>query len=188
SDRRFHAQATACGACGPRLRALDAQGRELAVADPIAHLAGELRDGRIGALKGLGGYHLACDAGNEAAVAALRRRKHRDEKPFALMVRDLNGAEALCDVSPAEAELLLSPRRPIVLLRKRHSGAVAAAVAPGNPYLGIMLPYTPLHHLLLEAVRGSPLVMTSGNQSDEPIAYAEEDACQRLARIADVFL
>src|SRR5262249_28661379 len=144
-----------------------------------------LRGGRVGALKGLGGYHLTCDARDEAAVAGLRRRKHREEKPFAVMVADLGAARSLCEVGPAEAELLCSARRPIVLLRKR--GGVAEAVAPGNPCLGVMLPYTPLHHLLLHDM-GVPLVMTSGNRSDEPIAHDDEDALRRLAGIADVFL
>ena len=146
-----------------------------------------LRAGKIGALKGLGGYHLACDARNAAAVAELRRRKHRDEKPFAVMVADEAAAAALCEVGPAERALLSSPRRPIVLLRERSPGIVAREVAPGNPWLGVMLPYTPLHHLLLRAVGGIPLVMTSGNRSDEPIAY-EDDAVEKLAGIADLFL
>jgi hydrogenase maturation protein HypF len=187
-DRRFHAQPTACPACGPRLRLLGADAQPLAGVEPLAGFVAALRAGQVGALKGLGGYHLACDARSEAAVSELRRQKHRDEKPFALMVRDLHAAEALCEVLPAERELLLSPRRPIVLLRRRPAADVAAGVAPGNPYLGIMLPYTPLHHLLLHAVDGIPLVMTSGNQSDEPIAYEDGDAVCRLAGIADVFL
>ena len=157
-------------------------------------------------MKGLGGYHLICDATNEPAVAELRRRKHRDEKPFAIMVRDVEAAEALCLLLPAEKELLLSPRCPIVLLRKRPATApspyplpleeggegrvrgISEAVAPGNPYLGVMLPYTPLHHLLLHRLDGMPLVMTSGNRSDEPIAYEDVDALERLAGIADLFL
>src|SRR5262249_5506896 len=147
-----------------------------------------LRAGRIGAMKGLGGYHLVCDARDSAVVAELRRRKHRDEKPFALMVRDAAAAEALCELQTDERTLLLSPRRPIVLLRKRPGAPVADTVAPRNPYLGVMLPYTPLHHLLLHAVAGVPLVMTSGNRSDEPIAYEDTDALRRLAGIADLFL
>jgi hydrogenase maturation protein HypF len=188
-DRRFHAQPTACPACGPRLQALDGAGRPLPTRDPLALFAEALRAGKIGALKGLGGYHLACDARNEAAVDELRRRKHRDEKPFAIMVPDETAAEALAEVGPAERALLRSPRAPIVLLRKRVPGgvAVAEAVAPRNPALGIMLPYTPLHHLLTRAVGGIPLVMTSGNRSDEPIAY-RDDAPDRLCGIADLFL
>jgi hydrogenase maturation protein HypF len=144
------------------------------------------------AVKGLGGYHLAADAGSEPAVAALRTRKHREDKPFAVMVTDLDGAGALGQVDPVEAAMLASPRRPIVLLR-RHPGAevaggwVAASVAPGNRSLGVMLPYTPLHHLLLAEV-GRPIVLTSGNVSDEPIAYLDDEALGRLGGIADWFL
>jgi hydrogenase maturation protein HypF len=188
TDRRFHAQPTCCPACGPRLQLLDGQGRPLAAADPAANFTAALLAGRIGALKGLGGYHLACDARSGAVVTELRRRKHRDEKPFAIMVADEAAAEALCEVRPAERELLLSPRRPIVLLRKRSGAGVAEEVAPHNPFLGVMLPYTPLHHLLLRASEGVPLVMTSGNRSDEPIAYEDRDAVERLAGIADLFL
>src|SRR5262249_51661191 len=174
--------------CGPRLQARGADGQPVPADDPLAYTVAALRDGRVGALKGLGGYHLACDARRQQAVAELRRRKHRDEKPFAVMVADLAGAEALCEVSGAEAALLRSGRRPIVLLRKRPGAGVAEAVAPGNPYLGVLLPYTPLHHLLLRDLGGVPLVMTSGNRSDEPIAYEDEDALRRLAGIADLFL
>ena len=185
ANRRFHAQPTACAACGPRLQILTASGEPSA--DPLPWFAEALRGGKIGALKGLGGYHLVCDARNRAAVAELRRRKHRDEKPFAVMVRDLEAALALCDVQPAEPDLLLSPPRPIVLLRKRPA-AVAEEVAPRNPLLGVMLPYTPLHHLLLRTLDGMPLVMTSGNRSDEPIAYRDPEALAQLAGIADLFL
>ncbi|HUG94454.1 MAG TPA: carbamoyltransferase HypF, partial [Planctomycetaceae bacterium] len=187
-DRRFHAQPLACPACGPRLVLVDAGGRPVVAEDPLRHTCRLLREGRIAAIKGLGGYHLACDAGNATAVLELRRRKHRDEKPFAVMVRDVADAEALCDVSPVERELLESPARPIVLLRQRNVSAIAAAIAPGNPQLGIMLPYTPLHHLLLIESGGTPLVMTSGNRSEEPIACEDGDALQRLAGIADVLL
>ncbi len=139
-------------------------------------------------MKGLGGYHLVCDARSATAVAELRRRKHREEKAFALMVRNLATAERLCQMSPLEQKLLTSASRPIVLLRRRAAGEVVEAVAPGNPSLGIMLPYTPLHHLLMEAVEGIPLVMTSGNKSDEPIACNEPDVFHRLEGIADLFL
>jgi hydrogenase maturation protein HypF len=186
--RRFHAQPTACPVCGPHLQAVSATGEPLAVADPLAWFADAMRAGKIGALKGLGGYHLACDARNAAAVRELRRRKHRDEKPFAVMVADLEAVQELCEIDAAERDLLLSPRRPIVLLRKRQPEGVAEEVAPRNPWLGVLLPYTPLHHLLLRAVAGIPLVMTSGNRSDEPIAYRDDEALAQLAAIADLFL
>jgi hydrogenase maturation protein HypF len=186
-NRRFHAQPTACATCGPRLELLDTARHPLAAADPVASFAAALRGGKIGALKGLGGYHLACLAADPAAVAKLRRRKHRDEKPFAVMVPDAGAAAALAEVGTAEQALLQSPQTPIVLLRKRLPSPVAEEVAPGNPYLGILLPYTPLHHLLMRAVGGVPLVMTSGNRSDEPIAYGQ-DAPEQLRGIADLFL
>lgn len=188
ADRRFHAQPTCCAQCGPKLQLADSQGQSLRGDDSLAQLATALRSGQIGALKGLGGYHLVCDARNEASVSELRRRKHRDEKPFALMLRDLAAAEAICEVTPEERKLLLAASRPIVLLRKRPGTPIAPSVAPRNPHLGVMLPYTPLHHLLLAEMPGIPLVMTSGNRSDEPIAYDDADAIQRLAGIADVFL
>ena len=190
SDRRFHAQPTCCPVCGPRLEILDPAGKRIATADPIRDLCDALKSGRIAAIKGLGGYHLACDAGNEATVAELRRRKHREEKPLAIMVRDIATARLLCEVNQAEDRLLNSWRRPIVLLRKKAeiSAQIAASVAPNNPWLGVMLPYTPVHHLLLKAVDGIPLVMTSGNSSDEPIAFIDDDAIARLGTIADVFL
>lgn len=187
ADRRFHAQPIACADCGPRLRALDGGGRVLTVDDPLGWFAALLKTGAIGALKGLGGYHLACDAANERAVTQLRARKHRDEKPFALMVGSVAEAEQLCEIDDAERALLTSPRKPVVLLRRRPSTSMAASVAPGNPCLGLMLPYTPLHELLLRSVPG-PLVLTSGNRSDEPIAYEDDDALRRLAGIADGFL
>lgn len=186
-DRRFHAQPTACPCCGPRLSAADSQGRRVEMEDPLRWFIDALRAGRIGAMKGLGGYHLVCDARSDLAVAELRQRKHRDEKPFAVMVGNLKAAESLCEIAPAERELLASSRRPIVLLRKRAPSGVAEAVAPGNPMLGVMLPYTPLHHLLMREVN-VPLVMTSGNRSDEPIATGEPEVFERLSGIADLFL
>jgi hydrogenase maturation protein HypF len=185
ADRRFHAQPTACPACGPHLRMENGEWRMENGSDPVRSFTTALRQGRIGAVKGLGGYHLVCDAVNPSAVAELRRRKRRDEKPFAVMAADLAGVEALCMVDAGERELLTSPAAPIVLLRKRPGCPVAEAIAPGNPLLGVMLPYTPLHHLLLREI--SPLVMTSGNRSDEPMVHRDEDV-GRLADIADLIL
>jgi hydrogenase maturation protein HypF len=163
--------------------------------ETVAACADLLRSGSIVALKGLGGYHLVCDARNEKAVAELRARKVREDKPFALMAPALGAVREICEVSDHEAALLSGYRRPVVLLRRRAGaeGAVAVSVAPGNRFLGFMLPYTPLHHLLLDAFGGSGhgggvLVMTSGNHSDEPIAYLDGDARQRLDPIADVFV
>jgi hydrogenase maturation protein HypF len=156
--------------------------------DPLSTFVAAIQAGRVGALKGLGGYHLVCDARSAGAVSELRRRKHRDEKPFAIMVKDLAAIGALCDVNPEERELLHSMRRPIVLLKRKSEAVVAEAVAPGNPHLGVMLPYTPLHHLLFEEYGDGPLVMTSGNRSDEPIAYEDEDAVRRLRGTTDLFL
>ncbi len=196
-DRRFHAQPIACPVCGPSLRLLRPDG-SVVDGDPIEECNRLLRAGEILAIKGLGGYHLACDATNEDATSALRSRKVREDKPFALMAPDLAAIEAICRVTDDEAELLTGHRRPIVLLERRPeaAGLVAGSVAPANRFLGFMLPYTPLHHLLLAelatrtAGSGSPpvLVMTSGNVSDEPIAYRDGDALERLADIADAFL
>lgn len=188
-DRRFHAQPTACPACGPRLALRGQGGVVLDGEAALDEAAAALRAGRIVAVKGLGGYHLACDATDGEAVARLRRRKAREVKPLALMVEGAETARRLCHLSQGEEALLTSARRPIVLLRKRSdaASAVSRAVAPGHRYLGLMLPYTPLHHLLLEEV-GRPLVMTSGNRTDEPIAFRDEDALGRLAGVADLFL
>jgi hydrogenase maturation protein HypF len=186
-DRRFHAEPNACPACGPRLTALDATGAPWGRGDPLALAAAALRAGRIVALKGIGGFHLACDATSGAAVRRLRERKRRDEKPFAVMVRDLAAARDAAHVGPGERRLLESVERPIVLLA-RHAGApLCDEVAPGNPLVGLFLPYSPLHHLLL-ADAGLPLVMTSGNLAGEPIAWRNADAVERLAGIADLFL
>lgn len=188
ADRRFHAETIACPACGPQL-ALMREGR-VTTAASLEALVEALRAGRIAAVKGLGGYHLACDATNVAAVAELRRRKHRDEKPFAVMYASLEAVSAACEVDPIEAHVLVSHARPIVLLRRRSnvcSPAPVDDVAPGCPDVGVMLPPTPLHHLLMRAM-GRPLVMTSGNQSDEPIAYEDADALTRLAGLADLVL
>jgi hydrogenase maturation protein HypF len=186
ADRRFHAQPTCCPACGPRL-ALRVKTRSAQRGGPLAGAAALLRQGHVVAVKGLGGYHLAADAAGEKAVAELRARKHREDKPFAVLVADLAAARRLCEVDAAAADLLASRGRPIVLLTRRSEAEVAAATAPGNRSLGIMLPYTPLHHLLLKAV-GRPIVLTSGNISDEPIAYRDDDALARLGGIADAFL
>jgi hydrogenase maturation protein HypF len=185
-DRRFHAQAIACPECGPRLQLLGAHDA-VVQGDLLALTARLLYEGSIVAIKGLGGYHLACSAADEQAVAELRGRKKREEKPFALMVPNIAWARRLADVSRAEEATLASRRRPIVLLRRRRDAPVAPSVAPGNRYLGIMLPYTPLHHLLLNDFRG-PLVLTSGNLSDEPIAHRDDEALERLGEIADSFL
>ncbi|MEY9928761.1 hydrogenase maturation protein HypF [Catenulispora sp. GP43] len=185
-DRRFHAQPVCCPDCGPRLELRTADGSVLP-GDPVARAAGLLADGSIVAIKGLGGYHLAVAAGNENAVRALRQRKHREERPLALMVADLEAARRLCEVDGVEEEFLLDPARPIVVLERRPGAEVAASVAPRQRSLGIMLPYTPLHHLLAAAHPG-PLVMTSGNLSDEPIAHRDDDAFKRLSGVADAFL
>jgi hydrogenase maturation protein HypF len=187
ADRRFHAQPVACPACGPRLRLLGPSGVPSTAADPIAAAAAALRAGEIVAVKGLGGYHLACDATSSEAVRLLRTRKRRDEKPFAVMVADVAGARTLAEIGPEEERLLAAAERPIVLVRRLAASALADEVAPGNPHAGILLAYTPLHALLLEAA-GRPLVMTSGNLSEEPMAARDEDAVERLAGIADLFL
>src|ERR1035441_10275838 len=185
-DRRFHAQPVCCPACGPSLRLIDRGGTPVA-GDPVAAAVRLLARGGVIAVKGLGGYHLAALAGSEPAVTALRSRKHREDKPFAVMVADLDGARALGAIGAAEARALTSPRRPIVLLQRAAGAPVAAAVAPGNRSLGVMLPYSPLHHLLARDL-GAPFVLTSGNVSDEPIVYRDEEALPRLRGIADAFL
>ncbi|HEY6523510.1 MAG TPA: carbamoyltransferase HypF [Solirubrobacteraceae bacterium] len=192
-DRRFHAQPNACPACGPRVSLMSRDGEVPAPGggdDAVAAAAAALRDGAILAVKGVGGYHHACRADEETVVAALRARKHREDNPFALMVAGIAEAERLVALGDAERDLLASPERPIVLAPRRADGfgrPVAAAVAPGAPELGVMLPYSPLHHLLLGDA-GAPLVMTSGNVSDEPIAFHDADARTRLSTIADLFL
>ncbi len=213
SNRRFHAQPNACPECGPSLwlsKAEPPSYRENfepvdgpvqlvrtdvssipADSDPIGAAKRLLKSGAILAIKGLGGFHLACDATNADAVRELRTRKRRVEKPFAIMVRDLDTAKKLCYVNAAEAQLLSSPRRPIVLLDRRQKGAVVPEVAPQNKRLGVMLPYTPLHHLLFELsedVHLDALVMTSGNLSEEPIAKDNYEALSRLASLADYFV
>ena len=187
-DRRFHAQPNACPRCGPRLQLWDRTGQILAAEDAaLIQSVAAVRAGKLLALKGLGGFQLITGARNHESVALLRLRKHREEKPFALMVPSLAAARELCHLSDLEERLLLSPEAPIVLLEKRQHARVSQAVAPGNPNLGLMLPCTPLHHLLLHSL-GVPVVATSGNQSDEPICIDEYDALARLRGIADLFL
>ena len=189
SNRRFHAEAIACGSCGPRLRSVTGAHDSSARDDDAALAAAveSLREGHIVAIKALGGYHLACDATNTVAVERLRSRKHRVAKPFALMVRDVAVARSLADVNEAEARLLSGGTAPIVLVKRKPAAAVSDAVAPGQRTLGVMLPATPLHHLLIRAL-DRPLVMTSGNRSDEPVAIDERVALDTLAPIADLFL
>jgi hydrogenase maturation protein HypF len=188
ADRRFHAQPNACPVCGPHLRLLAPDGKPRAErGEALAGAAGALLAGEIVAVKGLGGYHLAALASDDEAVAKLRRRKHRDDKPFAVMVANLEIARSLGELSPAAKVALASARRPIVLAPRRAGADLAHGVAPGLPELGLMLPYTPLHHLLLARV-GCPLVMTSGNASDEPIAHIDDDAVARLGPMADAIL
>lgn len=199
-DRRFHAQPNACAECGPSLELVE---RGAALADcsfadkdslrMIRRARELLREGKILAVKGLGGYLLACDANNAVAVAALRKRKHRPDKPFALMVRDVSAAKAICKVTAEDEAALVDVRRPIVVLRRITEAAVADAVAPGNDTLGVMLPYTPLHYLLFSdspdaASEFGALVMTSGNLSEEPIVVANDEAMRQLGGVADWFL
>jgi hydrogenase maturation protein HypF len=188
ADRRFHAQPNACPVCGPQLAWRQPDGAlEATGAAALEGAVDALLGGRIVAVKGIGGYHLAVDATDEAAVRELRRRKARDDKPFAVMVADLATAHQLCALDDTAVAALATPRRPIVLA-PRHAGApVASALAPGLPELGLFLPYSPLHHLLLADV-GRPLVMTSGNVSDEPIAHDDSDALRRLGGLVDGFL
>jgi hydrogenase maturation protein HypF len=190
ADRRFHAQPNACPACGPTARLINAVGVPVALdgaPDALAATAAALRGGAIVAVKGLGGFHLACRADDEDAVAALRARKHREDKPFALMAADVAAARELVALALEDEALLAAVSRPIVLAPRRPAAPVAGAVAPRSGDLGVMLPYSPLHHLLLSDA-GTALVMTSGNVSDEPIAYRDEDALERLHGIADLFL
>jgi hydrogenase maturation protein HypF len=192
-NRRFHAQPTACPACGPQLELWDHAGRTLSrYHAALFDACKALREGEIVALKGLGGFQLMVDAASEEAVVRLRARKHREEKPFALLYPSLKSVQQNCHVSMLEQRLLLSPESPIVLLERRDKTAqpsvkVASSVAPRNPYLGIMLPYTPLHHLLMRELN-LPVVATSGNLSDEPICIDEREALDRLGGIADYFL
>ncbi len=190
ASRRFHAQPNACPVCGPRVTLLDSAGTDVAADDPISCAAALLAAGKILAVKGLGGFHLAVDAGNATAVARLRARKRREEKPFALMTPDLGAVRRIARIRPEEEPVITSPRRPIVLLEKRGTQTIAPAVAPQNRYFGVMLPYTPLHYLLFDTGTASftALVMTSGNISDAPIAIDNREAVEHLSGIADFFL
>jgi len=189
-DRRFHAQPNACPACGPSLALWDPAGAVMAHGDEaLAHAVTALARGAIVAVKGLGGFHLMADAGNDTVIRELRARKRRDAKPFALLFPSLADVELACDVSPQEARVLGSPESPIVLLRRRSSPAsvIAPSVAPRNPYLGVMLPYAPLHHLLVRDL-GRAVVATSGNLADEPICIDAREAADRLRGVADLLL
>jgi hydrogenase maturation protein HypF len=186
-DRRFHAQPNACPKCGPQVELVDNRGNPVTESNPVAAASQILKEGKIVAIKGLGGFLLACDAMNDTVVKTLRQRKKRSSKPFAIMVTDIDEAKRHCYVSPEEENLLTSPQRPIVLMRWREDSSVSREVAPNLRFLGIMLPYTPLHHILLRDT-GQPLVMTSGNLSEEPIARDNDEALGRLSGIADYFL
>lgn len=187
ADRRFHAEPVACARCGPKLFLLGRGGECLEVDDPVRKSIELLAAGKILAIKGLGGFHLSVDAGNEAAAQRLRSLKFREEKPLAIMVRDIARVQEIAAVGPEEEALLLSPHRPILLLRKADSQQIAPGIAPGLGNLGIMLPYTPLHHLLMDGPFPA-LVMTSANQSDEPICIGNRESVLRLGGIADFFL
>jgi hydrogenase maturation protein HypF len=191
-NRRFHAQPVCCPNCGPALRFRDHDGHTADAADGLRHARRLLRDGGILAVKGIGGYHLACDAGNDAAVTTLRQRKQRGDKPFAVMVPDLEGAREVGEVDDATARVLTGQQRPIVLLPRRAGAPVANAVAPHNPDLGVMLAYSPLHALLFGLSGDEPgpraLVMTSGNLGGEPICFSDDDALLRLAGLANGWL
>jgi len=191
ADRRFHAQPIACPDCGPSLWFSSQAGRVTGSDAALAATQRSLAAGAVVAIKGIGGYHLACVADDETAVGALRARKARGGKPFAMLVRDLVVARRYANIDDAEAAVLSSPARPIVLLRRRTGAPVADAVAPGSPLLGLMLPYSPIHHLLLAPVPGDDaqvpdaLVLTSANRSDEPICFTEDDAAKRLSVLCD---
>jgi len=186
-DRRFHAEPNACPRCGPRCRLLDGEGEELPVDDPILETVRLLEEGRIVAVKGLGGFHLMVDATSEPAVVRLRERKHREEKPLALLAASLARVHEFCRVRPDEEALLESPERPIVLLKRAENSRIAHSVAPGQSSYGVMLPYTPLQALILDSSLYA-VVATSGNRSEEPIVLDDEEAVERLGDIADFFL
>jgi hydrogenase maturation protein HypF len=186
-NRRFHAQPNACPVCGPKLELVDNKGKTVVCEDVIQKTAELLKQGKIIAIKGLGGFLLACDATDEKTVNLLRQRKNRPAKPLAVMVLNIDEIKKHCEINDEEENLLKSPGSPIVLVKWRNESSITRAAAPGLKYLGVMLPYTPLHHLLLSEV-GLPLVMTSGNLSEEPIAKDNDEALRRLGGIADYFL
>jgi hydrogenase maturation protein HypF len=188
-DRRFHAQPIACPKCGPHLALWDRKGAILCTRnDALVESARAIKMGKIVAMKGLGGFQLIADAANSDAVAELRKRKSREEKPFAIMAKNIDMVRTLCSLSNDEERALLSPASPIVLMKQNsESHYISESVAPGNPYLGLMLPYTPLHHLLMNELDG-PVVATSGNVSDEPMCIDNQDALEKLGSIADLFL
>lgn len=186
-NRRFHAQPNACPVCGPKVWLTDHKGQEVVCTDVVRHTASLLMQGNIVAIKGLGGFLLACDATNPAAASRLRNRKGRRDKPFAVMAKDLAHVAQFCLLDSSEASLLASAQAPIVLLEAKPASRIASPIAPKNRYLGVMLPYTPLHHLLM-ADAGIPLVMTSGNLTEEPIAADNGEAMERLSNLTDYFL
>ena len=187
-DRRFHAQPNACPDCGPHIELWDTGGKVIAShQEALLAACNAIRDGKIVAVKGIGGFHIVADARNNDTVNRLRKLKGREEKPFAMMLPSLEMAKMICDISPVEERLLLSPESPIVLLERNDNSIIAESVAPHNPYLGVMLPYSPLHHLLM-AKLGVPIVATSGNLSDEPICIDEQEALVRLSGIVDLLL
>ncbi len=186
-NRRFHTQPIGCPTCGPSLTLVSSNGVQFQNVDPVEKTVELLKKGKIVAIKGLGGFHLACDAYNEVVVKNLRSRKHREDKPFALMCKDLTTVRKLCEVDGETERLLISPQRPIVIVKKRSQCPVAPSVTLGHRNLGIMLPYTPLHHLLFSSDIET-LVMTSGNMSDEPIVYKNDEALKKLSKTADFFL
>src|SRR5208337_753538 len=187
-NRRFHAQPNACHRCGPQLALWDEKGETVALRnEALLHAASAISAGRIVAVKGLGGFHLMVDASDNTAVQQLRLRKRREEKPLAVMFPSLAQVLDYTQVDELEERVLRSPECPIVLLRRGRHCDLAAEIAPGNPYLGVLLPYTPLHHLLMREL-GAPVVATSGNLSDEPICTDEHEAVDRLKGIADLFL
>ena len=191
ADRRFHAQPIACPVCGPQIKLWDFNGESVAEKENAIYLTIDLiNQDKILAIKGLGGFHLVINAADDNAVRELRKRKHREEKPFALMFPDIEQIKQVCEVNELEERLLLSPEAPIVLLRKKVNSnqiKISESIAPDNPYLGIMLPYTPLHHILMRFLK-KPIVATSGNLSEEPICIDEYEALERLKGIADYFL